>query len=162
MGGTVELRNLTPHVLTLMLGPGDGPVVTLPPSGIVPRRAVIRREAGTVAGLPVTVEALGPVEGLPAPEDGVGLIVSRLVAEAVPERADVFAPGEAVRDGAGRIIGARGLCRVVPDTVEEVWAQGCADPGEAAIEAYGAPYDRFSAYPPSDCAAGAVVYALRP
>lgn len=40
------------------------------------------------------------------------LIVSRLVAEACPERDDLVVPDDTVRDDAGRIIGCRALARV--------------------------------------------------
>jgi hypothetical protein len=123
----MRLRNLTPH--EVVLRDHDDRPVTLAPEGIVPRREVVRRDGGllVVAGtdhddwaptmapdatLHVSVEALGPVTGLPDPVPGVALIVSRLVAEAVPDRGDVFAPGELIRDSTGRIIAARGLCRV--------------------------------------------------
>lgn len=55
-------------------------------------------------------------------------MVSRLVAEAVPNRRDVYAPGEAVRDTEGRIVGARGLCRVVPATIRQTFGSGPALP----------------------------------
>lgn len=131
----VKLRNLTPH--EVVVRDHDDRPVTLPPEGIVPRREVVRRDGGTItvagtdhgewaptmapdATLHVTVEALGPVAGLPDPVPGVALVVSRLVAEAVPDRRDVFAPGELIRDSAGRIVGARGLCRVA--TMQDIEA----------------------------------------
>lgn len=132
----VEFRNLTPHALSIVpmdLGLGCDPV-TIPPTGIVARRSVIRRDdAGEGLGdgehaFHVACESLGPVEGLPEPEDGIVYIVSRIVAEAVPHRRDVVAPGEAVRDSAGRIVGARGLIRCVPATIEVEIAHGCGVP----------------------------------
>ena len=152
----MRLRNLTPHLVVLR--DHDDRPVTLQPEGIVPRREVIRRDGGLIgvagtdhddwaptmapdATLHVSVESLGPVEGLPDPEDGVLLIVSRLVAKAVPYRRDVFAPGEAVRDRTGRIIGARGLCRVVPDTIRQNLGSGPALPAVGEIqEVYGVSY----------------------
>lgn len=101
------LRNLTPHELNIFSD--DGKVVSIPPSGRVARVAQTREQRGTIDGLAVTYSTFGDVEELPEPQDGVIYVVSGLVLSAVPDRADVFAPGEAVRDDAGRVIGARGL-----------------------------------------------------
>lgn len=193
----MEIRNLTPHTLSLVTA--DGRTVTLPPTGIVPRRETIRQAAPAVSlGIPegcgwtgwagqgdgncpvhwlgdcppqvvfeVAAEALGAVVGLPAPEAGVILVVSRLVAEAVPGRMDVYAPGEAVRDDAGRIVGARGLCRVVPATLEEGVAQGTWGDGplggrDQEVMRLGVCYiaDEARSYPPSDCFGGRVTYRM--
>lgn len=155
----MELRNLTPHALSLLAQ--DGSAVALPPSGVVARRAVLRRTAEEVAGLPVAVEALGPVEGLPAPEDGVIYVISRLVAEAVPHRTDVLAPGEPVRDDGGRIIGARGLCRVLPATASYLVPEGCALPEVGAVQTlHGATYRVTQASAVPDMGAGEVVLTL--
>lgn len=135
----MELRNLTPHVLSIVTA--DGSIVSLSPTGIVPRRATIRRDGGVVAGLPVTIEALGEVEGLPTEEKGVVLIVSRLVAEAIPERVDLYAPGETIRDASGRIVGARGITRMVPAEIEDTFGSGPRLPEVGEIRTvYGTPY----------------------
>ena len=144
----VEIRNLTPHALNIVLVGGQ--TLTLPPSGIVPRRSVLRGAGDVLCPndgevVPVEVEALGEVEGLPGPEDDVVLVVSRLVAEAVPWRRDVYAPGEAVRDSGGRIIGARGLVRCVAAEIEfpVAWAPS----PHATVEEHGALY-RLAEYLP--------------
>ena len=102
--------NLTPHALTLH---GVNGVLVVPPSGTIARLAVTRegRPAVEVDGvsLPVCRPTLGTVTGLPAAEAGTIYVVSALVAEAV-RRGDVMSPGELVRDSAGVITGARGLC----------------------------------------------------
>lgn len=54
----------------------------------------------------------GKVENLPEPQEGVVYVVSALVAQAVPDREDVFIPDDTVRDEQGRIIGVRALARV--------------------------------------------------
>ncbi len=147
----MKLRNLTPHMVVLR--DHDDRPVTIPPSGIVPRREVIRRDGGIIgiagtdhvewapsmapdATLHVSVEALGPVVGLPEPEAGVALVVSRLVAEGAIGRTDVYAPGELIRDPDGRIVGARGLCRVVTmETLEtaDAVAEQFSGPGGNCI-----------------------------
>lgn len=57
----------------------------------------------------VTRQTFGPVAGLPSPIEGTRYIVSRIVAEACPERADLLFPGPAIRDGQGRVVGCDGL-----------------------------------------------------
>ena len=102
--------NLTPH--TLNIHTDDG-VVNVAPSGEVARCRVTFTPDGEVAGIPVSLASFGEVTGLPSPFVGISFIVSGMVAShpAVAGRADVFAPGELVRDGAGRPIGCKGLKR---------------------------------------------------
>ena len=172
----MKIRNLTPHEVTIL--DHDGRMVTLPPEGIVPRREIVRRDGGLmlVAGtdheawapamvpdatLHVSVEALGPVVGLPDPEPRTALIVSRLVAEAVPHRQDVFAPGELVRDASGRIVGARGLCRVVPATIQYPVADGCGLPEVGEIEAvHGVRYRVAATLPDAGTGLGASIHLM--
>ena len=55
----------------------------------------------------------GSIQGLPEPQDGVIYIVSALALNAVPaDRTDVVAPGNAVRNELGIVIGCAGFrCR---------------------------------------------------
>lgn len=105
----MKIVNLTPHALRII---GlDGEEIAVEPSGLVARQAVEYRPAGDVAGrIPVTEAVYGEVTNLPEPQDGVIYVVSGLV-EANVAREDVFAPGELVRDDAGRVIGCKGLKR---------------------------------------------------
>ena len=107
----MELINLTPHPVTIHGVEGS---VTLPKGvGALPRLAVTRREVGAVlvggVVLPISRVTLGEVTDLPDPREGVMLLVSAMVAEACPTRADLVSPGELVRDMAGVITGANGL-----------------------------------------------------
>jgi DNA polymerase-3 subunit gamma/tau len=102
-----EIVNLTPHPLNLRRV--DGEVLTVPPSGTVARVAETREQLGQLAGLSVTRASYGAVENLPAPQAGKIYVVSALVLAAVPGRPDVFAPGPAIRDSEGKIVGAEGL-----------------------------------------------------
>lgn len=107
----MEFRNLCPHALQLVKE--DGSVLVLEPFSQSPaRREVVRSESESIEGFGITTESLGPVVGLPEPEPGVVLVVSRLVMQGCPGREDVYVPGELIRDGAGAVIGARGLCRI--------------------------------------------------
>lgn len=103
----LEIINLTPHALNLRAA--DGSIQVIPPSGQVARVAETRVALPPVAGLSVSRATYGAVEGLPDPTEGKIFVVSGMVLAAVPHRADVFAPGPAIRDSEGKIIGADGL-----------------------------------------------------
>ncbi|MDY0300265.1 MAG: hypothetical protein RBQ99_01635 [Trichlorobacter sp.] len=103
----VEFKNLTPHPLTIE---GLG---TIEPSGTVPRVASLREVLTPVAGVRVVQQSFGSVENLPAPQEGVILIVSAMVLSALAgSRSDVFAPdtgADAIRNEKGHIVAVRGL-----------------------------------------------------
>jgi len=109
----MKIKNLTPHALTLV---GANGTITVPPSGVVARLAVTRTALSPVTidgvDLAVSLPVMGEVTDLPPAEAGVILVVSALVAGAV-NRQDVMSPGELIRDGAGNVIGAKGLCAYV-------------------------------------------------
>ena len=114
----MRIINLTPHSLNLHGIDANSPiaalVVNVPPSGTVARLAVSRTACGEIAasgGIRLTVSRItfGEIAGLPVPEAGTVFVVSALVAEAA-KRSDVFSPGELVRDEAGVVTGANGLC----------------------------------------------------
>ena len=106
----MEIRNLTPHVLNIVSA--DGTVVNIEPSGIVPRISTSQEIVEVINGINVSHEVLGDVIDLPAPEEGVVLVVSRLVASAVNGRNDVLVPGNLLRNEQGQVIGANGLARL--------------------------------------------------
>jgi len=112
----LNIINLTPHALNLMPAGPDGPVVTIPPSGLVARCAVDRVQVDTVTvdgmSVPVNRTQFGSVSDLPNPQPDTIFVVSALVAQAVPDRPDVFIVDDAVRDEQGRIIGAKALAHV--------------------------------------------------
>lgn len=112
----MRIVNLTPHDLNLMPEGPEGPVVTIPPSGQVARCAVDRVQVDTITvdgiAIPVNQTRFGEVTGLPDPQPDTIFVVSAVVAQAVPDRPDVFIVDDAVRDEQGRIIGARALAHV--------------------------------------------------
>ncbi len=112
----MNIVNLTPHALNFMPQGPDGPVVTIPPSGLVARCATSRVQVDTITvdgvTIPVNRTQFGEVTGLPDPQPDTIYIVSAVVAQAVPNRPDVFIVDDAVRDEQGRIIGARALAHV--------------------------------------------------
>lgn len=117
--------NLTPHPVTIA-------GVEIAPDGRIPRVSEDIAEVGrlveTAPGwwmrqhrdedampdetrpvIPITRSTLGELVGLPERQPGTWLIVSRMVAEAAPDRDDLFFPGALLRDTTGRIIGAESL-----------------------------------------------------
>lgn len=106
----MKLINLTPHKLNIGFDTTTGhKTVMVEASGDVARCDEQRIGCGSLDDIPVTLATYGAVTGLPSPEPGVAYIVSGLVLAAVPDRPDVFAPGPAIRDDQGKIIGCVGL-----------------------------------------------------
>ena len=103
----MEFVNCTPHAITIE---GLG---TLQPSGILPRVLTSRGSATTIAGVRIVRTIKGGVEGLPAAAEGVALIVSGMVLDALAgSREDVFAPdtgADAIRNEKGHIVSVLGL-----------------------------------------------------
>lgn len=105
----MRIRNLTPHPVVVR-------GIAFAPEGACPRCSVNRTQVDLIrhngVDIPVTRSVFGAVEGLPAQEAGTILIVSRLVADACPDRSDLFFPDDLVRDDQGRVIGANSLGRI--------------------------------------------------
>lgn len=112
----MNIINLTPHALNFMPEGPDGPTVTIPPSGQVARCTVNRVQINTIdvdgLSVPVNQTQFGTVDGLPDPQPDTIYVVSTLVAQAVPNRPDVYIVDDTVRDEQGHIIGARALAHV--------------------------------------------------
>lgn len=105
--------NYTPHTITIC--GDDGAVVREIPSSGVARVTTTSVNLPSVDGIPVVATEYGSVEGLPEPQEGVALIVSMIVATALPNRSDLYrpdtGPANVVRDADGRIIGVKALTR---------------------------------------------------
>lgn len=110
---TVEPRivNLTPHEIALVGSDGVIAIRIPKPSAetAIPRIATNRLEADRAGKVGVFITTYGKAEELPPPQAGVYLIVSGLLASALPERTDLLAPGELVRDADGKPVGAKGV-----------------------------------------------------
>jgi len=110
-----RLVNLTSHEISFLDSADAEPWLVLPSEGQA--RASERREyidnllIGDIK-VPVNKVVLGNTTGLPEPQSGVVYVVSRLIAEAHPERGDLFFVDETVRDGQGRIVGCKSLTKV--------------------------------------------------
>lgn len=105
----MELRNLTPHAINLLV---NGEMVEIPVYGPVPR--VSSYELPIEGDFPfVGVKVIyGDIENLPPEEEGVALIVSKMCCDAAPERHDLWYPTRLIRDEAGRIVGCGALAQV--------------------------------------------------
>lgn len=101
--------NCTPHVINAVRK--DGTLINFPPSGIVPRVSSTSQEVADLDGIAVVATVFGAVTDLPAREDGTWLVVSRLVLNAAPDRDDLLAPGELIRDENGQPKGCKGFSR---------------------------------------------------
>lgn len=109
-GGHVKFANLTPHDVNLILP--DETIFTIPASGIIARVGCHSEQVGMLGCIPVTKTVFDTVvTDLPEPQEGVIYLTSTLVAQAVPDRTDVLAPADLLRDEAGRIIGCGALQR---------------------------------------------------
>jgi len=104
----MKFKNLTPHTLNI-LDREENPVMEIPPSGEVARVFVSYRKVEEINGIPIFSASYGEIVNLPEPEPGTCFIVSGMVKSAVPNRLDVFSPGELVRDENGKPIGCKGL-----------------------------------------------------
>lgn len=119
----MRIINRTPHPITI--NPtgtaSEAPVITLPAAarGEIARvETASRRDGGLVTddcqtSIPVTATMWGRIVGLPEPVDGVAHVVSVIVAAAAYADgrtiADLYVPGDQVRDASGRVVGCASL-----------------------------------------------------
>lgn len=97
--------NLTPHPVTI----GDR---TIESSGIV-RVEEEKKFTGYIDGIPVYETKYLDCQNLPSEQDDTIYIVSIIVVQACPSRTDLYTPGDLLRDAKGRIIGCKGIQRIV-------------------------------------------------
>jgi len=98
--------NLTPHVINEVV---TG--LSLPPSGTIARVSASNTVVDNIDGIEIYQTVYGEVIGLPEPQPGVYYIVSGAVLSACPDRKDLLAPGELVRNADGQPIGCKGFRR---------------------------------------------------
>ena len=121
--------NLTPHPLTVLNSEGvqQDPkrktfhpqqgvepqvIKEIPPEGgDLPRVSQETEQVGEEEDIPLFRTTYGEIHNLPAPQEGVFLICSGLVATAAAAqgRGDVLSPSQLVRDGEGKILGCLGF-----------------------------------------------------
>ena len=107
----MNITNLTPHEISFV-DSNDSVIQRIPSSGRVARCLVQRENIGSIGGMPLNKTVFGEVDGLPEPKEGHIYIVSSLVAQACPERDDLYIPDETIRDRDGKIIGCRALTKI--------------------------------------------------
>jgi hypothetical protein len=113
------LLNYTPHSIHLHAGPGVQTVESLGEA----RAAEISTleseiptdpfgDGGMCVHVPIAHKRYGDVTGLPAPRPDHLYIVSTLIQQACPERADLVSPDGVIRDASGRVTGCTGFYRL--------------------------------------------------
>ena len=107
----MKLYNYTPHPVTILHD--DGEVEIIPTTGLArcSTREVEVSPIETPSGrkFPTKMKYFGEVTGLPDPQNDIGYIVSMAVANASPQRHDLYVPGDTLRKTDGTIIGCRSL-----------------------------------------------------
>lgn len=112
----VSIINLTPHEINVYDGDGNH-IVDLPkPSEdtIIPRVSQKEELLGYIGDMPITRQVFGEVEGLPEEQLDIAVfyVVSRMVAQACPDRQDLLVPGPLVRNEQGQPCGCHGLSHI--------------------------------------------------
>lgn len=95
--------NLTPHDVNVLLE--DGVILTFPPTIPAARVKTNNVLIGMVGEIPIYQVVYEDVENLPEPMEDTVFIVSAIVATAVKDRMDVFAPdtgASAIRGEGGK------------------------------------------------------------
>lgn len=110
----MRIINLTPHAINLMAE--DNSIIAVFESQGVARTVSSRVAIDTVdingASIAINRTTFGAVDNLPAPAADTLYVVSALTAKAAPDRQDLIAPDDTVRDDAGRIIGCRAFAKL--------------------------------------------------
>lgn len=106
----IQIKNATPHSINVFV---DGKeVMTLEPSGTIPRVEQEEVVIETINGVPITRQKFSEPYGLPEEQENVFWVVSRLTAEAAKDRKDLLVPGPMVRGEEGKPVGCNGLSRI--------------------------------------------------
>lgn len=106
-----SIVNLTPHTASVI--GTDGEVVASFPSEGIARAAQTDVKVGEINGVPIVKTTFGEVVDLPAPVEGVFLIVSIITLNAAKAGGrptdDLLITSGLVRDESGRIVGCKAL-----------------------------------------------------
>lgn len=106
----MKIVNKTPHDVNF-INNNNEVVQTITPELPAIRLSMSTDLAGLIEGIPVIKTVYGEVENLLEEADDTVYIVSALVMQALPDRKDLYVPGDVVRDEAGKIIGCKALSR---------------------------------------------------
>ena len=108
-GQTTYLNMCGKHTVKVYNTETDSLVLEVPFSGTQARRAEKTEMIGEDQGLQKFHTVYGEVEGLPEERDGVTIIVSMAVRQALSERKDLASPGSLRKDESGMPTGCYGL-----------------------------------------------------
>ena len=106
------LKNLTPHEVKIFKLNGTAPdldVVIEAGEEIARVSCEYIKVDKKVDDIDLYRPVFGEVTGLPEYSEGVYLLVSAMVREALPLRSDLVSPGQLLRDDDGNVIGCLGL-----------------------------------------------------
>lgn len=106
------LKNLTPHEVKIFKLNGTAPdldVVIEASEEVARVSCEYIKVDKKVDGVDLYRPVFGEVTGLPEYSEGVYLLVSAMVREALPLRSDLVSPGQLLRDDDGNVIGCLGL-----------------------------------------------------
>jgi hypothetical protein len=103
----MDIINLTPHKINIYNEDGQE-VMEVAPSGTVAKITTIRKKIGDILGIPIYKTVTGDPEGLPEQKPKTLYVVSGMF-RSIVSRADLYQPGELLRDEDGNPIGCVGL-----------------------------------------------------
>lgn len=106
-----KIRNFTAREVVLFV---NGQQKKYPSEGQA-RVEVNHTKEGTIEGADVIAPVYGNVTGLPPEQPDTWIIVSRMVAEELPDRYDLIWPERTIRDDSGRVVGCRAWGRMPVD-----------------------------------------------
>jgi hypothetical protein len=99
----MTILNYTPHTIN------EATTGNSYPSNGVARLSATTEVVDNINGINIYHTTFGEVEGLPESEEGVVIIVSGMILDAVSDRDDLIAPGILVRDENGNPVGCKGF-----------------------------------------------------
>ena len=112
------LKNLTPHEVCIYKLNGTVPDLDV----VIEASETIARVSceyikvdKKVDGIDLYRPVFGEVTGLPEYSEGIYLLVSAMVREALPLRSDLVSPGQLLRNDKGEVIGCLGLVGNFPN-----------------------------------------------
>lgn len=103
----MTFKNCTPH--NIIMFRENGSTIVFAPESEPARCVATTVKIGVIDGITITKTTFGETTGLPPYNPNCYCIVSRLVAEANPQRTDLLIVNETVRDAEGRIVGCKSL-----------------------------------------------------
>lgn len=113
------LLNYTPHTVHLHAGPGVMPYESLGEARATEITTLSAEfptdpfgDGGMCVHVPLASKRYGDVTGLPEPKPDTLYIVSTLIQQACPDRADLVSPDGIIRDPLGRVTGCKGFYRL--------------------------------------------------